>query len=126
MQKYDLPLAPVVFELDLDALKQAKLPQYAEVSRQPPAVRDLAVVVDHKLELQALLDGMAANRPPLVQDIRLFDLYTGKGVESGKKSLALRIVMQDTQRTLQDAEVDAAVQQLVAYLQQAFAAQLRV
>ena len=126
VQKYDLPLAPVVFELDLDALKQAKLPQYAEVSRQPPAVRDLAVVVDHKLELQALLDGMAANRPPLVQDIRLFDLYTGKGVESGKKSLALRIVMQDTQRTLQDAEVDAAVQQLVAYLQQAFAAQLRV
>ncbi len=126
VQKYDLPLAPVVFELDLDALKQAKLPQYAEVSRQPPAVRDLAIVVDHKLELQALLDGMAANRPPLVQDIRLFDLYTGKGVESGKKSLALRIVMQDTQRTLQDAEVDAAVQQLVAYLQQAFAAQLRV
>ncbi|MBN9422759.1 MAG: phenylalanine--tRNA ligase subunit beta [Candidatus Accumulibacter sp.] len=126
VQKYDLPLAPIVFELDLDALKQAKLPQYAEVSRQPPAVRDLAVVVDHKLELQALLDGMAANRPPLVQDIRLFDLYTGKGVESGKKSLALRIVMQDTQRTLQDAEVDAAVQQLVAYLQQAFAAQLRV
>jgi len=126
VQKYDLPLAPVVFELDLDALKQAKLPQYVEVSRQPPAVRDLAVVVDHKLELQALLDGMAANRPPLVQDIRLFDLYTGKGVESGKKSLALRIVMQDTQRTLQDAEVDAAVQQLVAYLQQAFAAQLRV
>jgi len=126
MQKYGLPLAPVVFELDLDALTQAKLPLYSEVSRQPPAIRDMAIVVDQKLELQQLIDGMKANRPALVQDIRLFDLYTGKGVESGKKSLAFRIVMQDTQRTLQDAEVDAAMQQLVAYLEQAFAAQLRV
>jgi phenylalanyl-tRNA synthetase beta chain len=126
LQKYDLPLAPVVFELDLDAVKLARLPQYAEVSRQPPAIRDLAIVVDHDLQLQQLIDGLAANRPAIVQDIRLFDVYTGKGVESGKKSLAFRIVMQDTQRTLQDAEVDAAMQQLVAYLQQAFAAQLRV
>jgi phenylalanyl-tRNA synthetase beta chain len=126
LQKYDLPLAPVVFELDLDAVKLARLPQYAEVSRQPPAIRDLAIVVGHDLQLQQLIDGLAANRPAIVQDIRLFDVYTGKGVESGKKSLAFRIVMQDTQRTLQDAEVDAAVQQLVAYLQQAFAAQLRV
>ena len=126
LQKYDLPLAPVIFELDLDAVKLAKLPQYAEVSRQPPAIRDLAIVVEHELELQRLIEGLAANRPAIVQDIRLFDVYTGKGVGSGKKSLAFRIVMQDTQRTLQDAEVDAAVQQLVAYLQQAFAAQLRV
>lgn len=126
VQKYDLPLAPVVFELDLDALKRAELPQYSEVSRQPPVIRDLAIVVDHDLELQSLLDSMRANSPSLVQDIRLFDLYTGKGVESGKKSLAFRIVMQDTQRTLQDAEVDAAMQQMLVYLQQAFAAQLRV
>lgn len=126
VQKYDLPFAPVVFELDLAVLRQAKLPQYAEVSRQPPVIRDLALVVDQGLELQQLIDGMASNRPPLVQDIRLFDLYTGKGVESGKKSLAFRIVMQDTQRTLHDAEVDAAMQQLITYLQQVFAAQLRV
>jgi phenylalanyl-tRNA synthetase beta chain len=126
LQKYDLPLAPVVFELDLAALTTAKLPQYAEVSRQPPAIRDLAIVVASDLELQALIDGLAANRPAIIQDIRLFDVYTGKGVAPGKKSLAFRIVMQDTQRTLQDAEVDAAIQQLVAYLEQAFAAQLRV
>ena len=126
LQKYDLPLAPVVFELDLDAVKSAALPQYVEVSRQPPAIRDLAIVVDQELQLQLLIDGLTANRPALVQDVGLFDVYTGKGVAPGKKSLAFRIVMQDTQRTLQDAEVDAAMQQLVAYLQQAFAAQLRV
>jgi phenylalanyl-tRNA synthetase beta chain len=86
----------------------------------------LAIVVDNGLALQQLIDGMATNRPPIIQDIRLFDVYTGKGVAPGKKSLAFRIVMQDTQRTLQDAEVDLAMQQLVAYLEQAFAAQLRV
>ncbi|HEX5804584.1 MAG TPA: phenylalanine--tRNA ligase subunit beta [Azospira sp.] len=126
VQKYDLPLAPVVFELDLDALKAAELPQYVEVSRLQPVIRDLAVVVDHGLDLQTLLDGLSAHRSGLVQDIRLFDIYTGKGIDSGKKSLAFRIVMQDTQRTLQDAEVDAAMQNLVVYLQDAFAAQLRV
>lgn len=125
-QKYDLPLAPVVFELDLDALTDARLPKYVEVSKQPAAFRDLAVVVDHKLEIQAILDGLATHRPSIVQDVRLFDIYTGKGIDQGKKSLAFRIVMQDTQRTLQDAEVDVAVQQLVEYMHQAFAAQLRV
>jgi phenylalanyl-tRNA synthetase beta chain len=126
LQKYDLPIAPVVFELDLDALKLARLPKFSEVSRLPPAIRDLSIVVDQQLELQQLLDGIAANRPAIIQDIRLFDVYTGNGVAPGEKSLAFRIVMQDTQRTLQDAEVDAAVHQLINYLRQAFAAQLRV
>lgn len=126
LHSYDLPLAPVLFELDLDAVKTAKLPKYVEVSRQPPAIRDLAIVVDQKLELQQLIDGLAANRPAIVQDLRLFDVYTGKGIASGEKSLAFRIVMQDTQKTLQEAEVDAAMQQLIQYLQQTFAAQLRV
>ncbi|MBK7422349.1 MAG: phenylalanine--tRNA ligase subunit beta [Propionivibrio sp.] len=126
LQKYDLPLAPLLFELDLAALTQSALPQSSEISRQPPAIRDLAIVVDQKLELQTLMDGMAAHRPAIIQDIRLFDVYTGKGIAAGEKSLAFRIVMQDTQKTLQDAEVDAAVQQLMSYLQHAFAAQLRV
>ena len=125
-QKNDLPLAPVIFELDLDVLKQAALPKFSEVSKQPPVLRDLAVVVDQKLEFQQILDGLKNALPPLIKEIKLFDVYTGKGVDQGKKSLAFRIVMQDTQRTLQDAEVDAAMQQLMVRLQQDFAAQLRV
>jgi phenylalanyl-tRNA synthetase beta chain len=125
-QKYELPLAPALFEIDLDVLQKACLPAYAEVSRLPAAYRDLAIVVDQKLELQTILDGLASHHPAIVQDIQLFDIYTGKGIDQGKKSLAFRIVMQDTQRTLQDTEVDAAVQQLVEYLRQVFTAQLRV
>jgi phenylalanyl-tRNA synthetase beta chain len=125
-QKFELPLAPVLFEIDLDPVLQGCLPQYVEGSRQPVVIRDMAIVVDHALELQQLLDALSANRPAIVSAIRLFDVYVGRGVEAGKKSLAFRIVMQDTRKTLLEAEVDAAMQQLVAYVQQAFAARLRV
>lgn len=125
-QKYELPSAPVLFEVDLDPVTLARLPQYTEVSRQPPVIRDMAILVDQGLELATLLSGLTDHNPAIVRDIRLFDVYTGRGVEPGKKSLALRIVMQDTQKTLLEAEVDVAMQQLVAYLQAAFGAQLRV
>ena len=125
VQKYDLPQPPVLFEVDFEAVKAVKVPAYTEVSKFPPVIRDLAIVVDQGLSLQRLLDGLEGQLPALVQDIELFDVYVGKGVPENKKSLAFRIVMQDTQRTLQDAEVDLAVQQLVSCLEQEFAAQLR-
>jgi phenylalanyl-tRNA synthetase beta chain len=61
----------------------------------------------------------------VVQDIRLFDVYRGKGVERGRKSLAFRVVMQDTARTLTDAEADAAMAQLTELLSAKFGAKLR-
>lgn len=125
VQKYDLPNAPVLFELDFAAVKLAKVPVYAEVSKFPPVIRDLAIVVDQNVALQTLLDGLKGQISGLIQDIQLFDVYVGKGVPENKKSLAFRIVMQDTQRTLQDSEVDAAMQQLVSCFEQAFGAQLR-
>jgi phenylalanyl-tRNA synthetase beta chain len=125
VQKYELPQAPVLFEIDLAALEAGGVPAYAEVSKFPPVVRDLAVVIDHELPVQVLLDTLRGELPDLVRDLSLFDLYVGKGVPENKKSLAFRIVMQDTQRTLKDAEVDAAVQQLTAKLEKDFGAQLR-
>jgi len=125
IQKYDLPQAPVVFEIDFAAVTEVNVPAYAEVSKFPPVIRDLAIVVDQSLALQTLLDALKGQLPALVKDVQLFDVYTGKGVPENKKSLAFRIVMQDTQRTLQDTEVDLAMQQLVSCLEQAFAAQLR-
>jgi phenylalanyl-tRNA synthetase beta chain len=125
VQKYDLPQAPVVFELDFSTVTAVKVPSYSEASRFPAVIRDIAVVVDHGLALQSLLDGLNGQKNLLVKDIQLFDVYAGKGVAENKKSLALRIVMQDTQRTLLDSEVDAAMQQLVSCLERAFGAQLR-
>ncbi|MCK6391705.1 MAG: phenylalanine--tRNA ligase subunit beta, partial [Azonexus sp.] len=126
VQKYDFPNAPIVFELDFSVVKSAvPVPCYAEVSKFPAVTRDLAVLVDQALPLQTLLDRLKAAQNALIQDVQLFDVYVGKGVPENKKSLAFRIVMQDTQRTLLDSEVDAAMQQLVSCLEQAFGAQLR-
>ena len=125
VQKYDLPNAPVVFEVDFEAVKSSMVPAYTEVSNFPPVIRDLAIVVDQNLSLQTLLDGLKGQLPELIKDLQLFDIYVGKGVPENKKSLAFRIVMQDTQRTLQDSEVDAATQHLMACLGQAFGAELR-
>jgi phenylalanyl-tRNA synthetase beta chain len=124
-QKYGLPLPAALFELDLEALGRVELPRYREVSKYPPVIRDLALVVDEGLPAAALLEEMSHFRPAGVQEIRLFDFYRGKGVERGKKSLAFRVVMQDTARTLTDAEADAAMAQLTELLAAKFGAKLR-
>ncbi|HLB16845.1 MAG TPA: phenylalanine--tRNA ligase subunit beta [Burkholderiales bacterium] len=125
LQKYELPAAAVVFELDAEPLLQVPLPGLSEVSRFPAVIRDLAVVVDEGVPARALLDVLSEARPGLVQDVRLFDLYRGEGVRKGKKSLAFRVVMQDTGKTLTDAEVDAAMADLEQLLTARFGAQRR-
>jgi len=124
-QKYELPLAPVLFELDLDALGRSELPRYREVSKFPPVIRDRAMEFDERLPAAEILEEMERNRPSVVQEIRLFDVYRGKGVERGKKSLAFRVVMQDTARTLTDADADAAMAELTERLSAKFGAKLR-
>jgi phenylalanyl-tRNA synthetase beta chain len=124
-QRYELPAAPIVCELELEALTSQRLPAYAEVSRFQPAIRDLAVLVDQALPLDDILRGMKQHAPQQVCGIHLFDLYQGKGIPEGRKSLAFRIVMQDTQRTLSDADIDLVVTGITAYLEQNFQAQLR-
>ncbi len=123
-QRYELPQAPVWFELELAALTHAAVPHARDVSRLPPVRRDLAVVVSEAVSVQALLDSMAAEKAPYVTELAIFDVYRGKGVEDGKKSLAFRVLLQDTHKTLTDAEVDQSVARLISALQRG-GAQLR-
>lgn len=125
VQKYDLGTAPVVFELDLVPLLEQPFPMYRDVSRFPAVVRDLALIVANETPWQDLCEALKKAAPAIVRDIELFDLYQGKGVVEGRKSLAFRIVMQDTQKTLEDAEVESAVATLVATAENSFAAELR-
>lgn len=112
LQKYDLPQAPVVFEVDAAALCERVVPVYAEISKFPGATRDLALVVKQDVPAQALLDAFQAEiagnpAGKIVQAVVLFDEYRGKGLETDEKSLAFRFSLQDTQSTLQDDAVDA-------------------
>ncbi len=125
VQKYDLGAAPVVFELDLSAVIVRALPEFRSPSRFPPVIRDLALLVALDLPVQALLDCLREAAPALVQDVSLFDKYQGKGVDPEQKSLAFRVVMQDTARTLADAEVDSALQIMINAAAERFTAKLR-
>ena len=123
--KFELPQPVVVFELDAGSLQQVPVPRPEETSRFPPVVRDLAVLVDGRLQVQALLDAFQAEKPAIVRSVRLFDLYQGESLPPGQKSLAFRIVMQDTEKTLTDAEADSAIAQMVELLGRRFSGTLR-
>jgi phenylalanyl-tRNA synthetase beta chain len=111
-QKYDLPLAPVIFEVDATALQHRDVPAYKEISRFPAVTRDLALLVKNHVQAQDMLDAFEVHRQEsdagrIVQAIVLFDEYRGKGLENDQKSLAFRFTLQDTQSTLNDNNVDA-------------------
>jgi phenylalanyl-tRNA synthetase beta chain len=129
-QRYELAHSPVVFELDAEVLQQRILPIYQELSKYPAVTRDLAVVVDQSLHMQTLLDvfELEVSANPIcksVQAIVLFDEYRGAGLPAGEKSLAFRFTLQDTQSTLQDDKVDAAMASLISSVTKKHGARLR-
>jgi phenylalanyl-tRNA synthetase beta chain len=124
-QKYELPGPVLVFELDAAPLQRLRLPVYREVPRFPTVSRDVSVIVPESITIQAILDDIAAHKPAQVESVDLFDLYRGPGVENGKKSLAFRVLLQDTQKTMTDSEVESAVAQLVDRLKRQFGGKLR-
>ncbi len=114
-----------LFELDLDALGQGALPKFAALSRFPSIRRDLALVVDSDLPWAKVRDCVRRAAPAIVQDIRLFDVYTGDRIEAGRKSLALGLILQDSSDTLTDQKVDAAVSGILEALATELNARLR-
>lgn len=125
LQQYGISQAVVWFEVELDALISADVPHASEISKFPPVRRDLAVIVDESVTAQSLLDAMLGSNTSYVVELALFDLYRGKGVGDGKKSLAFRVLLQDTQKTLIDSEIELSIARLAAVLQQ-HGAQLRI
>jgi len=125
LRAFELPAAPVVFELGVHQLSVLPFPMTRPVSKLPVVRRDLAVVVDKEIPVQAVLDALVAAKPPPVDKVALFDLYRGSGISADKKSLAILVLMQDTARTLTDTEIDAAVAQLLRVIEDRFGGTLR-
>ena len=124
-QHYQLPKGAVLFEMDLAPLQQRSIAKYSEVAKFPPVRRDIAVVVDEAVSVDALIKTMKKAKVQFVTDIALFDVYRGKGIAEEKKSLAFYVLMQDTQKSLTDAEVDSVMASLLELIKNQHGAELR-
>ncbi len=122
---FELPRSPVLFELDFTALLARGLPAARPVSKLPMVRRDMAVVVADHVAGQDVIAALEAAKPPHVEALGLFDVYRGAGMDAGMKSLAILVLMQDTERTLTDVEIDATMAQLLQVLAARFGATLR-
>ena len=128
-QVYELPQAPILFELDLDPIRELGLPQPEELSKFPAVQRDLALVVKQNVSAQSLLDAMMASKPNFVRTIELFDEFRPKVGSStmadDEKSLAFRVTLLNPNETLQDPQIDADMASLLGAVEKKCAARLR-
>lgn len=129
-QSYDLAHAPMLFELDAQAVLQREISVAQTVSKQPMVTRDLAIVVKRDVnaqQIQGLIDDLSSKNPDCaaIKTVQLFDLYQGEHMAADEKSLAYRVQLQDAHNTMQDAQIDAVMQLIVAHLGAAIGARLR-
>jgi phenylalanyl-tRNA synthetase beta chain len=124
-RRLELTYSAVVFEIETESGLAALLPRHAEISRFPAVRRDLAVVVHESVPVQALLDVVSRSAGALLTGLVVFDVYRGKGITEGFKSVAMGLNLQDISRTLTDVETDAVVARVVADLQREHSATIR-
>ncbi|MEQ6917556.1 phenylalanine--tRNA ligase subunit beta [Halomonas aquatica] len=123
--KLGLKVDALLFEVRLDALTQGEVPAFTPLSRHPEVRRDLAFLVDEALPVQSLLDTIRSQAGEWLVESHLFDVYQGKGVSEGHKSVALGLTWQHPSRTLNDEEINQLVDAIVAESRQHLGAELR-
>jgi len=114
-----------VFELVLAEVAAGKMPKFSELSRFPEVRRDLALVADRDVAASAVLEVIRENAGEWLTDLRLFDVYQGKGIDPHRKSLAVGLTWQHPSRTLNDDEVNTTTQNILTSLEQRLNATLR-
>ncbi len=124
-QTLDLDPATCVFELEYAAISQGRLACFTPISRYPSIRRDLAVVVDADIEATALRTVTEEAAGELLQEVLIFDVYQGKGVETGRKSIALGLILQDYSRTLTEQDIESVVSRVTDRLGEKLGASLR-
>jgi phenylalanyl-tRNA synthetase beta chain len=124
-QGYELPQAPVLFEVELDALLERPIPQPQPLPRQQSALRDLALMVGEQVSHDDLIAALTDDASGLVRSARLFDLYRPKDAGADRRSMAVRIELRDDETTLTDERIDAAMAQALARAQHRLGAKLR-
>ena len=121
----DIDPRTYVFEIKQSAILTNSIPGFSPLSRFPEVRRDLAILVDESVPVAEILSAIDNASSDLVKETQLFDIYQGKGVEEGIKSVAFGLILQEFSRTLTDNDVEAEIDNIVSTLNQQFAATLR-
>ena len=122
---FELPSAPIVFEIDVAALARVPVPAARPVSRLPSIRRDLAIIVNENIEVATIVEALRELQRPEIEALDVFDVYRGPELPNGRKSVAILVLMRDTERTLTDADGERIVADLLAALATRFGATLR-
>lgn len=125
IQQCDIQGKVFVFEIALEALLSARLPQAKDISKFPEIRRDIAIFVDQAISFQTIKNAIKEIGSELIKEIKIFDVYAGKGVAEGRKSIAFSLFLQHPYRTLVDEEVADLIERVIVVLKEKFAAELR-
>jgi len=120
-----LPTNTLVFEFDTQSAFAAKPTTFVKISKFPSVRRDLAVVIDESVPLAVLQENVTVSASGLLSELKVFDIYRGPGIELGRKSIALGLILQDSSRTLTDVDADAVVSSVVTRLRDVLSASIR-
>ena len=124
-RKFGLNGRTIVFEIEWNAINTRVIPEAVALSKFPSNRRDIAVVVDEDAASGEIVEACLQAGGEFLKEAKLFDVYVGKGVEEGKKSLAIALTLQSVERTLEDADIAGAVDAIVAQISEQFGAVLR-
>ena len=123
--QHDVDQDVYYFEINLDHLTQTRIPQYRSTSKFPSTRRDLSIIIDRQITAQALIDDIKANAGHDLVELKLFDVYTGKPIDSAQKSISFGLTFQALERTLTEKEMDETCQRVMEQLKLKFNAKLR-
>ena len=122
---FDAPSGVCLFQLELEKIPAYDALQYRPLSRYPAVRRDLSMTVAETVDAADLLACIMKDKPEVLQNTFLFDMYTGENIEAGQKSVALGLILQDFSRTLVDEDVENLVENVLAQLKENYNAVLR-
>lgn len=120
---FDSPV--FLFEIAQDAILQRVVPKFTALSKFPSVRRDMALLVRQNISAENLINCINSSREPAVREVSIFDIYQGKGIEEGFKSVALSLILQDFTQTLTDSEIDAIFRRLLEKMTAELNAKLR-
>jgi len=124
-KRFDLKHSAILFALQLDQATLSNIPAYESYSKFPSVRRDIAVVLNEDVSSDEVIECVREAAGELLQDITLFDIYRGIGIDSRRKSIALGLILQDTSRTLTDADTDQAMASVTQHLERELGATIR-